>query len=234
MLISHRKKFIYTKTLKTASSSVGSYFEKYCMDKNDWLQEEYRKQTISEDGIIGLRSGLFLEVQSVTWFNHMPAETIKVLIGEKIWNSYFKFCTIRNPYTKLISLYNFQKKRYLRRENLNFKKLTGDCINILKGNYLKQDFERFLESLPIPLDSNKYIIESKFCLDDYIVFEDLNQSIKNICEKLDLKYDKELIPHFKKGKTNMKASDYYSNDSKKYVSDYFEWELNYFNYSFPL
>ena len=36
MLISHRKQFIYTKTAKTAGTSVESYFEKYCMPEGKW------------------------------------------------------------------------------------------------------------------------------------------------------------------------------------------------------
>lgn len=35
MLISHRKRFIFTKTAKTAGTSVESYFEQYCMPEGE-------------------------------------------------------------------------------------------------------------------------------------------------------------------------------------------------------
>ena len=56
MLISHNKKFIYTKALKSASSSTESYFEKHCIGKSEWRRMKYRNETISKHGIIGLRS----------------------------------------------------------------------------------------------------------------------------------------------------------------------------------
>lgn len=34
MLVSHRKKFIFAKTKKTASTSVESVFETYCIHEN--------------------------------------------------------------------------------------------------------------------------------------------------------------------------------------------------------
>jgi hypothetical protein len=233
MLISHNKKFIYTKTLKTASSSTESYFEKYCFDESNWQIKEYRNEAISKHGIIGLRSGLHYEIQSALWYSHMPAETIKSLIGNDIWNSYFKFCTIRNPFTKIVSLYNFRKLRFLRKKNLNMKKLYASFFNLLSGNYLKRDFEYFIFNLPNPLDRNKYVINNDFCLDSYIKYEDLENGIKNICKKLDLPFEKSSIPYFKKGKQVNVLSKYYSDESKKHISKIYEWELSFFNYKFP-
>jgi len=42
MLVSHRKKFIYTKTAKTAGTSVESYFEPFCLPEGDWKLEHTR------------------------------------------------------------------------------------------------------------------------------------------------------------------------------------------------
>jgi hypothetical protein len=36
MLVSHQRKFIYTKTVKTAGSSVESYFEPYCISPEEY------------------------------------------------------------------------------------------------------------------------------------------------------------------------------------------------------
>jgi hypothetical protein len=104
MLISLRKKFICTKTVKTAGTSVESYFEPYCMLEGEWQFSYGREEYVDQSGIIGYRGTVR---KSKTWTNHMSAEAIKELIGEKIWNSYFKFCVIQNPYDKLISAFHF-------------------------------------------------------------------------------------------------------------------------------
>src|SRR5689334_12041430 len=107
MLISHRKRFIYTKTVKTAGTSVESYFEPYCMREGEWTFSHAREESVSEAGIVGIRSGEPLEIQGVIWWNHMPAKTIRALIGDAVWNDYFKFCIVRNPFDAVVSAYRF-------------------------------------------------------------------------------------------------------------------------------
>jgi hypothetical protein len=55
MLIGHRKKFIYTKTAKTAGISIESYFENFCMPENTWKFSNSREEYVSKEGIIGYR-----------------------------------------------------------------------------------------------------------------------------------------------------------------------------------
>ena len=63
MLISHRKRFIYTKTVKTAGTSVESYFEPYCMREGEWSFSHSRAEYVSEAGIVGIRTGEPLELK---------------------------------------------------------------------------------------------------------------------------------------------------------------------------
>jgi hypothetical protein len=81
MLVSHRKKFIYTKIVKTAGTSVESYFEKYCMPEGAWEFAYYREVYDSEEGIIGYRGNNATENK---WNNHMPAIEIRDKIGTSI------------------------------------------------------------------------------------------------------------------------------------------------------
>ena len=41
MLVSHQKKFIFTKTKKTEGTSVESFFEPYCVLEVTWEQTLY-------------------------------------------------------------------------------------------------------------------------------------------------------------------------------------------------
>ncbi len=55
MLVSHRYRFIYTKTMKTGGTSVESYFERFCMPDGEWTQSHGREEYVSDAGIIGFR-----------------------------------------------------------------------------------------------------------------------------------------------------------------------------------
>ena len=116
MLISHRYKFIYTKTVKTASTSVEAYFERFCLPDGEGLPPtDARDEHESETGIIGYRGKLREKrkwfqyrgkrLANPRWFHHMPAALIQRQIGAEIWDSYFKFCVVRNPFEKAISAY---------------------------------------------------------------------------------------------------------------------------------
>ncbi len=116
MLISHRKHFIFTKTGKTAGTSVESYFEQYCMPDGEWQESHHgRDQYVSEAGIIGFRGGHIAQRKAnPIWYNHMPARAIRNKIGQDIWERYFKFTVVRNPFDKLISgffMYQDQKRK---------------------------------------------------------------------------------------------------------------------------
>src|ERR1044071_3613051 len=108
MLVSHRKRFIYTKTGKTAGTSVEVYFEPWCVPAGaGWGAEGERAEEVSEAGIIGFRGGPKFRGPNVKWWNHMPAAEIKGYLGDEIWNSYFKFCVVRNPFDQMVSAFHF-------------------------------------------------------------------------------------------------------------------------------
>lgn len=224
MLISHKHHFIYTKTVKTAGTSVESYFEPFCMNEGEWEFSHRRNEYISESGIIGIRTGSPLEIQASIWWNHMPAKTIQALVGEKVWNKYFKFCVVRNPFEKMVSSYHF-----FSRQSMNTG-MTGSKSTY----YLKVDFEKWLNSCPLPMDQNKYMINGIFCMDYVIKFESLPEGIEDVCNKLNVEFQPQRIDHLKKSnKPEICLKDYYSQKSIEIVAKAYKHEMKMFNYSIP-
>jgi Sulfotransferase family len=224
MLVSHGKRFIYTKTIKTAGTSVESYFEPYCMNQEEWTISNSRKEHISEYGIIGARIGSPIELQASIWWNHMPAQTIRALLGVAVWDQYFKFCVVRNPFEQLVSAMHF------------FLPLTNPgVLERTKSNEdLKSVFEQWLKSIPLPVDRNKYMIDDKFCMDYVIRFESLTEGIEEVCKKLNIEFQLQRVPYLKQSKRpKIKLKDYYSDASIDLVTRAYEYELEKFNYSLP-
>jgi hypothetical protein len=64
MLISHPHRFIYTKTMKTAGTSVEIYFEAACLPPSNGIAREHTTdEIVTEAGIVGRRGPR----RGVTW-----------------------------------------------------------------------------------------------------------------------------------------------------------------------
>ncbi|MCP3932317.1 MAG: sulfotransferase family protein [Bacteroidetes bacterium] len=236
MLVSHRKKFIFTKTAKTAGTSVESYFEQYCIPDWEWQESHWHDEYISETGIIGSRGPRH---KGSTWYGHMPAKRIRDLIGQDVWDDYYKFTVIRNPYDKLISGYFFKEKR---KKNYTYKKRTvkivkkllgiGDPISRVTGNTEIERFRCWLREGGDVIDRDKYLIDEKECMDYFIRFENLHEGIRHVCDRLSISYEPTRIPQFKKGirHNRLEVKDYYDDETIRIVQSKYAWELKRFGY----
>jgi Sulfotransferase family len=220
MLVSHRHKFIYIKTIKTGGTSVESYFEPFCMGDGEWSQVHFRDEYVSQYGIIGYRG--LTPPQTITWWNHMPSTSILKLVGEEIWSSYFKFCVVRNPYEKAVSAYYF------------FKKNNHD-IDSCESINESQLFEHWLEASGPPQDSDKYLINGQFCLDYVIRHECISHDLERLCHRLGVPWKSAQLPNFKSGirPKNVSLEHLYTDRSKEIVRTAYEFEFAHFGYSFP-
>jgi Sulfotransferase family len=237
MLISHRKKFIFTKTVKTAGTSIESYFEQYCMPDGEWQRSHVRDEYASQAGIIGCRKG---DPSGSRWYNHMSAQNIRNEIGIDVWDEYFKFTAIRNPFDKLVSGYfMFHRPQEGRAEIKQFKSwIHGFAELVLTNNKLIHDVKipHFLKPIECSLvDRDKYIIDGKECVDFFIPFENLYEGIKFVCDRLKIPFQSQNIPEFKKGirHHNYLVSDYYDHESENIARNIYAWEIHRFGYKMP-
>lgn len=119
MIISHKHKFIFIKTQKTAGSSIKLALAKFC-DNKDIIssmgdEDNYLKKTL---GYRGAQNN-YLPYKAYwkrDWFNylyngfrynftdHMSASEIKLRFKNE-WKDYYTFCFERNPFDKVISWY---------------------------------------------------------------------------------------------------------------------------------
>ena len=227
MLISHLNRFIFTKTIKTAGTSVESYFEPFCMAPGEWTKSHGRDEYVSETGIIGARGSH----DHSTWFAHMQARAIRNLIGKQIWNSYFKFTVVRNPFDKLISGFYM----YDRPKNNSERIRSAKSINLITGDTEIERFRSWIREGGSIIDRNKYLIADQICVDYFIRFEKLAEGVEHVCKHLSLPYNPEGIPQFKSGLRphEKKISDYYDEATEKTVRDLYAWEFEKFGYTMP-
>jgi hypothetical protein len=212
MLVSHKKKFIYTKTAKTAGTSIESYFEQYCMPKDQWIFQHARDEHISTEGIIGFRGGKD-KLNGQTYYNHMPAVDIKQKVGNQVWDSYYKFCVVRDPFDKLVSAFYFSER---------------DSDGSVKN------FRKWLLNTKF-VDRYAYLIDGEICMDYFIRYESLYDGVKHICTELNIPFDFSKVPQLKTKFRNREIPlyDFYDADSIELVKKLYRFELDYFGYCAP-
>lgn len=111
MIISHKHKFIFIKTVKTAGTSIEIFLSQQC-------------------GLSDVVTPVFPHIEPHIarnhegFYNHMPAYEIRHKIDPQIWRSYFKFCVERNPWDKTLSYYHMMNHR--RAHGLEFKDFLAE------------------------------------------------------------------------------------------------------------
>lgn len=236
MLVSHRKKFIFTRTAKTAGTSVEVFFEKFCMPEGEWEASHRRDVYQSAAGIIGYR-GPDPHPHKFAFWNHMPAEKIRAAVGEELWNEYFKFTVIRNPFSKLVSgwMHLRKPKRTLRKTVRSLAARPSEAGLLLIGRRDIHDFRAWVRSGGAIIDRDKYLIDDKICVDYFIRFESLTEGIEEVCRKLELPRDTHDMPRYKSGNRHprLNVRDFYDRETEGRVRENYAFELEIFGYEMP-
>ena len=133
--------------------------------------------------------------------------------GKDVFQEYFKFAVIRNPYQKVFSSYCFRPRGY-------------------------KDFTKWLEWIVTLRDKNRnHILGSHFVwignkiiTDDLIRFENFQNDWKRICNKIGIDSK---IRHLNSSNLSQRNyRNYYTNKAKKIVEKYFYKDIEYFKYKF--
>ena len=196
MIISHKHKFIFIKTRKTAGTSLEVFLSGIC-DKNDIVTPifpEYPGHVARNyNGSFNLFSELCLNprpphtrniikrfFKKRKYYNHMQANQVRNRVGKKIWDEYFTFCVERDPWSRSVSHYNMLQ-------------------NIFPGKFI--DFNDYLnrsECYNHPCYTDD---KGKIMVDKVINFSNLKEELIIITKKLGIS-NKGLLEA--KAKTNYK------------------------------
>lgn len=117
MLISHKHKFIFIKTFKTASTATEVSVSRY-LEENDVVGE-----LASEYEEVRKKFAVFPRNHRMNGRPvpaHATARELKAFVGCDIWSRYLKITTERHPYDRLLShFYHYKQEGILSQESFN-------------------------------------------------------------------------------------------------------------------
>ncbi|NER49558.1 MAG: sulfotransferase family protein [Symploca sp. SIO1A3] len=230
MIISHKYKYIFLKTRKTAGTSIEISLSRFCGEddiitpiapKDEAIRQELgvfpqnydnytRPLELGEEQLKDNPNlGVVQESQLTTKFwNHIPANKIKQRIGPKIWNSYFKFCFVRNPWDRAISRYYW-----------SFHQIKSLDESLRKYN--------------LNVNFNTYTIDGKVAVDYIGKYESLMEDLAYACEQLGIPFDK-WLPRAKgdSRKDRRHYSEVLTQEEAEYIREKCAAEIELFGYEF--
>ena len=200
-MISHKRKFIFVHIPKNAGRSICQHLR------------SVEPNPILIHGIEGKA-------------DHAKPKNIIESLGKSVWDEYFKFCFVRDPWSRLLSSYEYSWQMIR----------SGDLNNWYgKPNYgrkilldLGYDFEKFVLwmktgnmknlSLAFKYQSN-WLRRGENMVDYNFIgrFENLASDFALVCEHLDI--DPNELPYINKSNTNSgKFEDRYTPEMREIVS----------------
>lgn len=172
MLVSHRYRFVYLKTTKTAGTSTELYFQPACMapsaEPPDWNAPRLRAALVSEFGIVGVRAR---HTEGHALYNHMPAQAVVDAIGDDAWQQYFRFANVRNPWDKVVSRFFMVADWREPDGSVPSRSAITGMVERFAEEYRRPDVETFLEP-------------GSPRISDVVRYEQLEQDIRRIAHRL--------------------------------------------------
>ncbi len=236
MLLSHKKKFIYLKTKKTAGTSTEVLLQRWCVTEDISTKSadelHYGDEQISEAGIVGARGS---QASNYTFYNHMPAVRIIEHIGIDTWNEYFKFVNVRNPFTRAVSQFFWRRPWVASRSEVLVRKQAHAESEVLPPLVeLQHSFTQMLKETKRPA-VEKFLLTGH-PLNFYIRYESLADDLTEVMKRLELDLtDMAKLPNLKAGSWLRHFPDHrvlFTAESEALVRNMYQDWIDEFDYKF--
>ncbi|MBN2087481.1 sulfotransferase family 2 domain-containing protein [Candidatus Peregrinibacteria bacterium] len=211
MIISHKKKFIFFACGKTGTTSIEKILKKYHDDK--FIVENIEKEL-----------ELLRKQNSKPYhLKHVRPSFVKKYVDKEIWDEYFKFTFVRNPWDWVYSQFCYNYK-YLINKTLKFEDVHVDAIWYMLKIFDQSDDNEGYYQHPFA-----YSEDGSLLVDFVGRFENLQNDFNRICKIIGIKAKN--LPHMNKT-IHSEYKNLYSQEAKKLVDKYYKKDIELFKYDF--
>lgn len=229
MIISHQHRFIFLKTVRTASSSMEILLSHYC-GPDDVItparadlsaQRAIAGQNYRFEGPLVPKRPLWRRIlrrperyyhPTVGFYEHMPAWRVRAYVGEETWRSYYKFAFVRNPWDRQVSFYFYKT----RSENP------------------RRSFEQFMSNRKRAWVQSRelYTINDRLAVDFLGRYENLEADFAKVLADIGLPQDSSLPKANASAKPRNRYCEFYSDRMRDMVADWYAQEIAELGYTF--
>ena len=227
MIVSHKYRFIFIKTGKTAGTSIEIFLSRHCGNEDIltpirppvpghiprnhrgfWnpLPEFQSRPQPRMETLRDLR-------QRRKFYNHIPARVLRLRVPADIWREYFIFCVERNPWDKALSHYAMVNER-------SGGKLTLD--DYITNGFFPQDFDKYTDK------------SGRLLVDRVIRYESLAEELGQVFAMLGVPFDGDLGIRAKSGYRHDRRpyQEVYNERNREIIAAAFAREINMLGYRF--
>ncbi len=233
MVISHSYKFIFIKSFKTAGTSIDSTLSTFCSGDDIVLPLNDFKHNRNEKGEFihkAMNAEEFIKLDLPN-LQHVNAEIIKQMVEPEVWENYFKFSIVRNPWDRAISYFFWHNRNNpALKPKKKFYHYLGVPLDEL--SHLKKLFSEYIRNRELPSNEPFYMIDNELCVDQVIRYENLAEDFKSICQNLGLPIAE--LPHLKGGMRSggYHYSQFYDDETQEIIARTHQNDIRLFNYAF--
>jgi hypothetical protein len=214
MLISYLNEFIFIHTYKTAGTSIHHALRRYAFPNPFKRYVNIVTRRLANRLDLDIPDPFYKDRIFPT---HIKAREIKSQLPPEVFDNFFKFAFVRNPWDWQVSLYF----------------------------YMQQSPSHFQYDIVAPMTFDEYIewrvTEDRWFQKDFVVdengrllvdfvgkYEQLNQDFQQVCDTLGLDA---ALPHKQKS-SHRDYRTYYNERTKHLVEEYFKEDIEFFGYTF--
>ena len=211
MVISHRKKFIFVHNYKVAGTSLRRSLRKY--DDKSPLKSPLQSK-------LPLLFGIYPRIYSNNYPTHITAAELKEKLPQGVFDSYYKFGFVRNPWDWQVSLYSFMRK--------NEKHFQHELAKSMSG------FEEYIHwrvNEEVRLQRRFFYDNDGNCLVDHVgKIENLADELGYLSKELNLNLR---MHHLNKSRDDNKYKKMYTQETLDMVTNAFKEDIETFGYEIP-
>ena len=217
MPISHKNKIIFVHIPRTGGNSVEVALNMQVDNELFGLVDSFGNRLKIND-LISLRP------EKIVCLQHLAAKEIKKMYPN-IWNNYYKFAFVRNPWDRMVSFFHYSiqvredlQKRWGINKNSNFKEFIIKIKNMPPSSVRDVTQQNYFL-----LDENGSI-----AVDFLGKFEGMDNDFKKICEATGINAQ---LPMTNSSR-HINYRDLYDEETKKIVALLCHTDIELFNYKF--